>query len=129
MEEGGAGMGVILTPNGTAARAGVEGGASVTDNDPYFQALQAEMADKGFLVTSSEALVNWARTGSLMWMTFGLACCAVEMKQTSMPRYDLERFCFAPRASPRQSVVMIVAGTRAGGGAPARRGGGGRGPE
>ena len=76
-------MGVILTPNGTAARAGVEGGASVTDNDPYFQALQAEMADKGFLVTSSEALVNWARTGSLMWMTFGLACCAVEMKQAS----------------------------------------------
>ena len=60
-------MGVILTPQGTAARAGVEGGAaSITDNDPYFKALQAEMADKGFIVTSSEALVNWARTGSLM---------------------------------------------------------------
>ncbi|HEY0267051.1 MAG TPA: hypothetical protein VGC16_09885, partial [Rhizomicrobium sp.] len=67
-------MGVILTPNGAAARSSVEGGAAVTDNDPYFKALQAEMADKGFLVTSSEALVNWARTGSLMWMTFGLAC-------------------------------------------------------
>ena len=57
--------------------------ASITDNDPYFKALQAEMADKGFLVTSAEALVNWARTGSLMWMTFGLACCAVEMMQAS----------------------------------------------
>ena len=56
-------------------------------------------------------LINWARTGSLMWMTFGLACCAVEMMQASMPRYDLERFGFAPRASPRQSDVMIVAGT------------------
>ena len=38
-----------------------------------------------------------------MWMTFGLACCAVEMMQASMPRYDLERYGFAPRASPRQS--------------------------
>ena len=48
-------------------------------------------------------VITWARTGSLMWMTFGLACCAVEMMQASMPRYDLERFGFAPRASPRQS--------------------------
>src|SRR6478609_7308119 len=112
MEEGRPRMGVILDPHGKAARAGVEGGApQISDNDPYFKALQAEMADKGFLVTSSEALINWARTGSLMWMTFGLACCAVEMMQASMPRYDLERFGFAPRASPRQSDVMIVAGT------------------
>jgi NADH-quinone oxidoreductase subunit B len=44
-------------------------------------------------------------------MTFGLACCAVEMMHTSMPRYDLERFGTAPRASPRQSDLMIVAGT------------------
>ena len=44
-------------------------------------------------------------------MTFGLACCAIEMMQMSMPRYDCERFGFAPRASPRQSDVMIVAGT------------------
>ena len=109
-------------PYGTAARAGVEGaGPGIGDNDPYFKALQAEMADKGFLVASSEALVNWARTGSLMWMTFGLACCAVEMMQASMPRYDLERFGFAPRASPRQSDVMIVAGTLTNKMAPALR--------
>ena len=56
-----------------------------------------ELADKGFLLTSADDLINWARTGSLMWMTFGLACCAVEMMQASMPRYDLERFGFAPR--------------------------------
>src|SRR3954467_2793125 len=125
MEERRAGMGVIPpTSNsyGQGVRAGVEGGAaSITDNDPYFKALQAEMADKGFLLTSSEALVNWARTGSLMWMTFGLACCAVEMMQASMPRYDLERFGFAPRASPRQSDVMIVAGTLTNKMAPALR--------
>jgi len=113
-------MGVI--PAGTGGRSGVEGASpAISDNDPYFKAMQAEMADKGFLVTSSEMLVNWARTGSLMWMTFGLACCAVEMMQASMPRYDLERFGFAPRASPRQSDVMIVAGTLTNKMAPALR--------
>ena len=57
-----------------------------------FKDLAKDFADKGFITTSSENLINWARTGSLHWMTFGLACCAVEMMQTSMPRYDLERF-------------------------------------
>jgi NADH-quinone oxidoreductase subunit B len=68
-----------------------------------------------------DELINWSRTGSLMWMTFGLACCAVEMMQMSMPRYDAERFGFAPRASPRQSDVMIVAGTLTNKMAPALR--------
>ena len=54
-------------------------------------------------------------------MTFGLACCAVEMMQTAMPRYDLERFGAAPRGSPRQSDVMIVAGTLTNKMAPALR--------
>ena len=66
-----------------------------------FKDLAKDFAEKGFITTSSENLINWARTGSLHWMTFGLACCAVEMMQTSMPRYDLERFGAAPRASPR----------------------------
>ena len=70
---------------------------------------------------TTDDLINWARTGSLMWMTFGLACCAVEMMQASMPRYDLERFGFAPRGSPRQSDVMIVAGTLTNKMAPALR--------
>ncbi len=76
-----------------------------------FKKIAKDFSEKGFVTTSSENLINWARTGSLHWMTFGLACCAVEMMQTSMPRYDLERFGAAPRASPRQSDVMIVAGT------------------
>jgi NADH-quinone oxidoreductase subunit B len=96
-------------------------GEPVGSSDPYFVGIKDELADKGFLVTSTEDLITWARTGSLMWMTFGLACCAVEMMQMSMPRYDAERFGFAPRASPRQSDVMIVAGTLTNKMAPALR--------
>src|SRR5436305_14639618 len=119
MAERGTRMGVI--PAGTAARIEVEGGAPLIDNDPYFREVQAAMQDKGFLVASADALINWARTGSLMWMTFGLACCAVEMSQASMPRSALERFGVAPRGSPRQSDVMIVAGTLCNKMAPALR--------
>ena len=108
-------MGVI-TPAG-----GVEGGYPVKEDDPFYTGLSNQLADKGFLVAAADDLVTWARTGSLMWMTFGLACCAVEMMQASMPRYDVERFGFAPRASPRQSDVMIVAGTLTNKMAPALR--------
>ena len=86
-----------------------------------FEAMRAQLDDKGFLVASTEDLFTWARTGSLWWMTFGLACCAVEMIHVNMPRYDLERFGVAPRASPRQSDVMIVAGTLTNKMAPALR--------
>src|SRR5690606_14076876 len=74
-------------------------------DDPFMIGVNAELADKGFLATTAAQLINWARTGSLMWMQTGLACCAVEMMQMSMPRYDIERFGTAPRASPRQSDV------------------------
>ena len=89
--------------------------------EPEFRELSRGLSDKGFLVTELESLVNWARTGSLWWMTFGLACCAVEMMHASMPRYDLDRFGVVPRASPRQSDVMIVAGTLCNKMAPALR--------
>ena len=84
-------------------------GKPVGANDPFFLEVNSELSDKGFFTAATDDLITWARTGSLMWMTFGLACCAVEMMQVSMPRYDVERFGFAPRASPRQSDVMIVA--------------------
>src|SRR5436190_8321332 len=96
-------------------------GRPVGTDDPYFIGLNGELADKGFLVTASDDLIVWALTGSLMWMTFGPACCAIEMMQMSMPRYDAERFGFAPRGSPRQSDVMIVAGTLTNKKAPALR--------
>jgi len=78
-------------------------------HDPFFDGLSDQLADKGFLVAPADDLITWARTGSLMWMTFGLACCAVEMMQASMPRYDVERFGFAPRASPRKVYDQMPA--------------------
>jgi len=68
--------------------------------------------DDGFVVTSLESAVNWARESSLWPMTFGLACCAIEMMATGGPRYDIDRFgAGAFRATPRQADLMIVAGT------------------
>ena len=75
-------------------------GKPAGSDDAFFRDVSSELSDKGFLVAAADDLITWARTGSLMWMTFGLACCAVEMMQASMPRYDVERFGFAPRASP-----------------------------
>ena len=66
----------------------------------HLEELRRNLDEKGFMVTTAEDLFTWARTGSLWWMTFGLACCAVEMIHVNMPRYDLERFGAAPRASP-----------------------------
>jgi NADH-quinone oxidoreductase subunit B len=77
--------------------------------------------DKGFLLTKLDDLLAWARTGSMWPMTFGLACCGVEMIHAYMSRYDLDRFGMMPRASPRQSDVMIVAGTLTNKMAPALR--------
>ena len=83
--------------------------------------LGEEVQDKGFLLTKLEDLQAWARTGSMWPMTFGLACCGVEMIHAYMSRYDLDRFGMMPRASPRQSDVMIVAGTLTNKMAPALR--------
>ena len=82
------------------------------DMDVSARALNSQLQDKGFLLTSTEDLINWARTGSLHWMTFGLACCAIEMMSTGAARFDLARFgAEVFRPSPRQCDVMIVAGT------------------
>jgi len=68
--------------------------------------------EEGFVTTSLEAAINWARQSSLWPMTFGLACCAIEMMATGASRYDLDRFgAGAFRATPRQADLMIVAGT------------------
>ncbi|KAG1661909.1 NADH-quinone oxidoreductase subunit B [Nymphon striatum] len=76
---------------------------------------------EGFVTTSADKLINWARTGSMWPMTFGLACCAVEMMQAGASRYDMDRFGILFRPSPRQSDVMIVAGTLTNKMAPALR--------
>lgn len=79
------------------------------------------LEEKGYILTQTDKLFDWARTGSLWPMTFGLACCAVEMIHSYMSRYDLDRFGMIPRPSPRQSDVMIVAGTLTNKMAPALR--------
>lgn len=66
---------------------------------------------RGFMVTSVSDLINWARSGSLWPMTFGLACCAIEMMHAGASRYDLDRFGVMFRPSLRQADVLIVAGT------------------
>lgn len=58
-----------------------------------------------------DQFLNWGRASSLWYMLFGLACCGIELMQTGGPRADLDRFGSVPRASPRQSDLMIVAGT------------------
>ena len=75
----------------------------------------------GFVLAKSSNLFDWARTGSLWPMTFGLACCAVEMMHAGASRYDLDRFGMLFRPSPRQSDVMRVAGTLVNKMAPALR--------
>ena len=91
------------------------------EREALLTSVTGELADKGFVVAQLDNLVNWARTGSLWPMTFGLACCAVEMIHAYMSRYDLDRFGVVPRASPRQSDVLIVAGTLTNKMAPAFR--------
>ncbi|MDP4199522.1 MAG: NADH-quinone oxidoreductase subunit B family protein [Bacteroidota bacterium] len=63
------------------------------------------------LVTNSATLFSWARLSSLWQMSFGLACCAIEMMATSASHYDMMRFGVIPRPSPRQSDLIIISGT------------------
>ena len=65
----------------------------------------------GVMQVPADLVLAMARKSSLWPMTFGLACCAIEMIATYMAHYDLDRFGIVPWASPRQSDVMIVAGT------------------
>lgn len=91
------------------------------NQDALLAQVTEQFNDKGFVVANVDKLVNWARSGSLWPMTFGLACCAVEMMQAAASRYDMDRLGLVFRPSPRQSDVMIVAGTLCNKMAPALR--------
>ena len=65
----------------------------------------------GVLITQLDKLLNWNRKNSLWYLLFGLACCAIELMQTGGPRTDADRFGAVFRATPRQSDLIIVAGT------------------
>ncbi|CAL7944200.1 unnamed protein product [Xylocopa violacea] len=74
-----------------------------------------------FIVARLDDFINWGRKGSMWPLTFGLACCAVEMMHIAAPRYDMDRYGVVFRASPRQADVLIVAGTLTNKMAPALR--------
>ncbi len=99
------------------------GGRDVADLDKskLLDNLGHELQDKGFLVAQLDKLSAWSRSGSMWPMTFGLACCAIEMMHAGASRYDLDRFGSVFMASPRQADVMIVAGTVCNKMAPALR--------
>jgi len=68
--------------------------------------------EEGLIMTTVDWALNWARQGSIWPVTFGIACCAIEMMATGASRFDLDRFgAGAFRPSPRQADLMIVAGT------------------
>ncbi|MCX8089520.1 MAG: NADH-quinone oxidoreductase subunit B [Verrucomicrobiae bacterium] len=76
------------------------------------EGLRSELQKQGIFVTTLEELYNWGRRNSMWPLSFGLACCAIEMIATSMARWDLARFgAEVFRPSPRQADLMIVAGT------------------
>ena len=70
-----------------------------------------ETLGNNVITTSLDTIVNWSRASSLWPLTFGLACCAIEMMATGAARFDLDRFGVLFRASPRQADVIIIAGT------------------
>lgn len=103
-----AGYGINAIPEGVAP-------------DVLLDTLSQEVSQKGFIITQLDKVAAWAQSGSLWPMSFGLACCAVEMMQTAASRYDLDRFGVVFRGSPRQADLMIVAGTLTNKMAPALR--------
>ncbi len=83
----------------------------MSDSKPYVL-LEGTQYGNNVFITQADKLFSWARLSSIFPLTFGLACCAIEMMATGAPRYDLDRFgAGAFRATPRQADVMIVAGT------------------
>lgn len=96
-------------------------GISKNENTLDKLLLPEQLNNRGYLLSTVDDVVGWARSGSLWPMTFGLACCAVEMMQAASSRYDMDRFGMLFRPSPRQSDLMIVAGTLTNKMAPALR--------
>src|SRR3982074_3745068 len=113
MDERGPRMGVIDTPNRIVPPG--------PDQDLLLRAATEEIQERGFIVSNVDALVNWARSVPVWPMPSGLRACPCGMSHPGPSRYDLDRFGVVFRPSPRQSDVMIVAGTLCNKMAPALR--------
>lgn len=94
--------------------------AAKTEKKPY-SPFQNTSNVAEYALARADDLLNWGRKGSIWPLTFGLACCAVEMMHIAAPRYDMDRYGVVFRASPRQADVIIVAGTLTNKMAPALR--------
>ncbi|XP_054176888.1 NADH dehydrogenase [ubiquinone] iron-sulfur protein 7, mitochondrial isoform X2 [Homo sapiens] len=115
-------VGPAVQARGVHQSVATDGPSSTQPALPKARAVAPKPSSRGeYVVAKLDDLVNWARRSSLWPMTFGLACCAVEMMHMAAPRYDMDRFGVVFRASPRQSDVMIVAGTLTNKMAPALR--------
>ncbi|XP_061722007.1 probable NADH dehydrogenase [ubiquinone] iron-sulfur protein 7, mitochondrial isoform X2 [Cydia pomonella] len=75
---------------------------------PFHEPGQSRME---WVVARADDILNWGRKGSIWPLTFGLACCALEMMHYAAPRYDMDRYGMVFRGTPRQTDVIIVAGT------------------
>jgi len=73
--------------------------------------LDKEFSDSNIVIAKVEDVLNWARLSSLWQLSFGLACCAIEMMAASASNYDFDRFGVMPRPTPRQADVIIISGT------------------
>jgi len=104
-----------------ASASGLLSPSNLKSKDNSIHSINKELSGNGYILSSLDKLVLWAQSNSLWPMTFGLACCAVEMMHTASSRYDLDRYGTIFRPSPRQSDVMIVAGTLTNKMAPALR--------
>ncbi|XP_018016723.1 NADH-quinone oxidoreductase subunit B [Hyalella azteca] len=116
----------VVTTINTTTTSGSNQQSSVPSTSPQekykpYSPFQETSSRAEWAVARLDDLLNWGRKGSLWPLTFGLACCAVEMMQCAAARYDIDRLGIVFRASPRQADVLIVAGTLTNKMAPALR--------
>ena len=84
----------------------------IRENNKDFPGQVVEGPGGGFLTSTLQDVINWARSNSLWPLTFATSCCGIEMMSTASSKYDFSRFGFeVARATPRQADVIIIAGT------------------